>query len=163
MWKSFTVTSEPWILPVYLFICLCVHFCSSRKKLHVNVFCHISARLLSVSETAIALRPFLFSVHPDLFGKFPKEQVRRNVLACYSSNMQHWSCSIYVVLFLVDEIISHVECMIRSCCLEIRKWWVIHYTEKWYWKNYRRILVFCVFVFVNIMVISRVELKDTAE
>jgi len=42
----------------------------------VHVFLHINTRLLSVSETAIALRPFLFSVHPDLFGKFPKEQVK---------------------------------------------------------------------------------------
>jgi len=48
---------------------------SCRKKLPVDVFHHISTRLLSVSETAIALRPFIFSVHPDLFGKFPKEQV----------------------------------------------------------------------------------------
>jgi len=32
-------------------------------------------RWLSVSETAIALRPLFFMVHPDLFGKFPKEQV----------------------------------------------------------------------------------------
>lgn len=33
-----------------------------------------SQRWLSVSETAIALRPLFFKVHPDLFGKFPKEQ-----------------------------------------------------------------------------------------
>lgn len=36
---------------------------------------YASHRCLSVSETAIALRPLFFMVHPDLFGKFPKEQV----------------------------------------------------------------------------------------
>jgi len=57
-------------------VCVFMHCHSYRKKLPVNVFHRISTRLLSVSETAIALRPFLFSVHPDLFGKFPKEQVK---------------------------------------------------------------------------------------
>ena len=62
---------------------LCIHLSDScRKKLHVNVFHHISTRLLSVSETTIALRPFIFSVHPDLFGKFPKEQVKMTILVC---------------------------------------------------------------------------------
>jgi len=55
---------------------------SSRQKLSANVVHCITSRLLSVSETAIALRPFIFSVHPDLFGKFPKEQVVVMVLTC---------------------------------------------------------------------------------
>jgi len=46
---------------------------------------------LSISETAIALRPFLFSVHPDLFGRFPKEQVRKIILGCSISNLKYWS------------------------------------------------------------------------
>ena len=84
VWKSVTLTIEAWIQSVYLSIF--VHFCSSRKTLYVNIFHHITLRLLSVSETAIALRPFLFSVHPDLFGKFPKEQVTFIVLDCSISN-----------------------------------------------------------------------------
>jgi len=57
----------------------------------VNVFHQIIRRLLTVSETAIALRPFLFSVHPDLFGKFPKEQVTSDHISLQlnSSNSQH--------------------------------------------------------------------------
>lgn len=34
----------------------------------------ISKRFLNSSETATALRPFYFAVHPDLFGKHPKER-----------------------------------------------------------------------------------------
>lgn len=34
-----------------------------------------SVRLLSSAEVSTALRPFYFLVHPDLFGKYPKEQV----------------------------------------------------------------------------------------
>jgi len=63
---------------MYMCICVlfvCVYCHSYRKTLPAVVFHHINTRLLSVSETAIALRPFIFSVHPDLFGKFPKEQV----------------------------------------------------------------------------------------
>jgi len=33
------------------------------------------ARQLSSTEVSTALRPFYFLVHPDLFGKYPKEQV----------------------------------------------------------------------------------------
>ena len=33
-----------------------------------------SVRLLSSTEVSTALRPFYFLVHPDLFGKYPKEQ-----------------------------------------------------------------------------------------
>lgn len=57
----------------------------------------ISTRLLSVSETAIALRPFLFSVHPDLFGQFPKEQVWRIILTCHK--LSQWC-----VFFLADAV-----------------------------------------------------------
>ena len=33
-----------------------------------------AVRLLSSTEVSTALRPFYFLVHPDLFGKYPKEQ-----------------------------------------------------------------------------------------
>ncbi len=33
-------------------------------------------RHLSSTETATALRPFFFAVHPDLFGRYPDERVR---------------------------------------------------------------------------------------
>lgn len=33
------------------------------------------SRNLSSSEVSTALRPFFFLVHPDLFGKYPREQV----------------------------------------------------------------------------------------
>lgn len=32
-------------------------------------------RFLSSGEVSTALRPFYFSVHPDLFGKHPNERV----------------------------------------------------------------------------------------
>lgn len=32
-------------------------------------------RFLSAAEVSTALRPFYFSVHPDLFGKYPEQRV----------------------------------------------------------------------------------------
>jgi len=32
-------------------------------------------RFLSSAEVSTALRPFYFSVHPDLFGRYPAERV----------------------------------------------------------------------------------------
>lgn len=32
-------------------------------------------RFLSSAEVSTALRPFYFSVHPDLFGRYPTERV----------------------------------------------------------------------------------------
>lgn len=34
-----------------------------------------SCRGLTQAQTSEALRPFLFAVHPDFFGKYPKERV----------------------------------------------------------------------------------------
>ncbi|XP_067651884.1 T-cell activation inhibitor, mitochondrial-like [Haliotis asinina] len=42
----------------------------SRLTQHV----HVTVRHLNVQETATALRPFYFVVHPDLFGKYPRER-----------------------------------------------------------------------------------------
>ncbi|XP_048737502.1 T-cell activation inhibitor, mitochondrial-like isoform X2 [Ostrea edulis] len=49
------------------------HFQSRQYVLHLDRvpgFC----RWLSVGEAATALRPFYFTVHPDLFGQHPKER-----------------------------------------------------------------------------------------
>lgn len=35
-------------------------------------------RFLSSAEVSAALRPFYFSVHPDLFGRYPAERVSHN-------------------------------------------------------------------------------------
>ncbi|ELT99526.1 hypothetical protein CAPTEDRAFT_196223 [Capitella teleta] len=47
-------------------------------------------RYLSLNETSTALRPFFFAVHPDLFGRFPKEQsVNENSLKQLSQHLEH--------------------------------------------------------------------------
>jgi len=44
--------------------------------LNIRKCCRLyPVRLLSSTEVSTALRPFYFLVHPDLFGKYPKEQV----------------------------------------------------------------------------------------
>jgi len=48
---------------------------SIRNVLNIRKCCTFhSVRLLSSTEVSTALRPFYFLVHPDLFGKYPKEQ-----------------------------------------------------------------------------------------
>ncbi|KAG7306024.1 hypothetical protein JYU34_008594 [Plutella xylostella] len=46
----------------------------SRIKIRVQCPCGILIRCLSQAEISTALRPFYFSVHPDLFGKFPEQR-----------------------------------------------------------------------------------------
>ena len=46
---------------------------SSRLLPTSNVFA-LTRRCLTASEITTALRPFYFLVHPDLFGRFPKER-----------------------------------------------------------------------------------------
>ena len=48
-------------------------FSSSRNHIYSNFRC------LSNAEVSTALRPFYFLVHPDLFGKHPKEQAENEV------------------------------------------------------------------------------------
>lgn len=38
-------------------------------------------RALSTGEVSTALRPFYFTVHPDLFGQYPTQRVRINLNA----------------------------------------------------------------------------------
>lgn len=38
--------------------------------------CIIQSRTLSGADAINALRPFYFAVHPDFFGKHPKERVK---------------------------------------------------------------------------------------
>uniref|UniRef100_A0A0A9Z0P0 T-cell activation inhibitor, mitochondrial n=2 Tax=Lygus hesperus TaxID=30085 RepID=A0A0A9Z0P0_LYGHE len=49
-------------------------------------------RFLTSGEIATALRPFYFSVHPDLFGKFPAERATNEnslqILSSYIENLQ---------------------------------------------------------------------------
>lgn len=40
----------------------------------IKICHHLFIRHLSVSQTATALRPFYFAVHPDLFGRYPRER-----------------------------------------------------------------------------------------
>lgn len=39
-----------------------------------------TVRQLTQAQTSEALRPFLFAVHPDFFGKYPKERVGTGVV-----------------------------------------------------------------------------------
>ena len=48
---------------------------SYRCLLHWKSITITVERHLNSSQTATALRPFYFAVHPDLFGKFPRERV----------------------------------------------------------------------------------------
>lgn len=40
----------------------------------------ILCRFLSSAEVSTALRPFYFSVHPDLFGKYPEQRVCSKII-----------------------------------------------------------------------------------
>jgi len=81
----------------FVYMCMCCH--SYGKKLSAKVFYRISTRLLSVSETAIALRPFIFSVHPDLFGKFPKEQVKNDHVILQQCSIRYLLIRLCMILF----------------------------------------------------------------
>ncbi|XP_014217655.1 T-cell activation inhibitor, mitochondrial isoform X2 [Copidosoma floridanum] len=61
-------------------------YCALKKCL-----CNKRAvRALSTSEISTALRPFYFSVHPDLFGQFPTQRtVNENSLKQLSSAIEH--------------------------------------------------------------------------
>lgn len=38
-----------------------------------------AVRALSTGEISTALRPFYFTVHPDLFGQYPTQRVRKQI------------------------------------------------------------------------------------
>ncbi|BES88577.1 T cell activation inhibitor, mitochondrial [Nesidiocoris tenuis] len=66
-----------------------------RKKLLDNASLPVGiccSRMLTTGEVATALRPFYFSVHPDLFGKFPAERATNEnslqILSSYIENLQ---------------------------------------------------------------------------
>lgn len=45
-------------------------------RLNIRCICAngVTSRFLSTAEISTALRPFYFSVHPDLFGKYPEQR-----------------------------------------------------------------------------------------
>ncbi|KAK6184689.1 hypothetical protein SNE40_007108 [Patella caerulea] len=45
-----------------------------KKLNNIKNLVNLITRCLSAKQTAKALRPFYFSVHPDFFGKYPQEQ-----------------------------------------------------------------------------------------
>lgn len=45
-----------------------------RTKLRCGCATGLICRFLSSAEVSTALRPFYFSVHPDLFGKYPEQR-----------------------------------------------------------------------------------------
>ncbi|XP_074102944.1 T-cell activation inhibitor, mitochondrial isoform X2 [Cotesia typhae] len=60
-------------------------FCTLRKCLHRKE----AVRALSTGEISTALRPFYFTVHPDLFGQFPTQRtVNENSLKQLSSLLE---------------------------------------------------------------------------
>ncbi|CAD6234670.1 GSCOCG00002045001-RA-CDS [Cotesia congregata] len=60
-------------------------FCTLRKCLHRKE----AIRALSTGEISTALRPFYFTVHPDLFGQFPTQRtVNENSLKQLSSLLE---------------------------------------------------------------------------
>ncbi|KAJ9600978.1 hypothetical protein L9F63_000873, partial [Diploptera punctata] len=70
-----------------------VHFVFRQFRLiflrHKIVDCRSGWRLLSSTEVSTALRPFYFSVHPDLFGRYPVERsVNENSLKQLSSYLE---------------------------------------------------------------------------
>lgn len=75
MW-SFDDVQDLHSLPLNHFCYKSTQFCFDRL-LHFPHYLSkcMSMRGLSMNETAAALRPFIFCVHPDLFGRHPKEQV----------------------------------------------------------------------------------------
>ncbi|CAH1646578.1 unnamed protein product [Spodoptera littoralis] len=46
----------------------------SRTKIYCGCTSGLVCRFLSSAEVSTALRPFYFSVHPDLFGKYPEQR-----------------------------------------------------------------------------------------
>jgi len=70
--------------------------CGTQKILFENVLIAsslITKRFLTGTEVSTALRPFYFLVHPDLFGKYPQEQVENDkslkVLKNYVDSLLH--------------------------------------------------------------------------
>ncbi|VVC95588.1 unnamed protein product [Leptidea sinapis] len=66
------------------------------------MFCRISQkyksitlhRCLSSAEVSTALRPFYFSVHPDLFGKYPEQRkINEHSLQQLSALIEAQQCS----------------------------------------------------------------------
>ena len=71
--------------------------CGTQKLLIENFVVsssyYIAKRFLTGTEVSTALRPFYFLVHPDLFGKYPQEQVENEkslkVLKNYVDTLLH--------------------------------------------------------------------------
>ena len=58
------------------------------------------SRRLTVSEAATALRPFYFTVHPDLFGQHPKERVKNNAFTLIHCYFHYHFYSIKIVIMV---------------------------------------------------------------
>lgn len=56
----------------YMFFVIYSNFYLNYRK---GCFGATICRFLSSAEISTALRPFYFSVHPDLFGKYPEQRV----------------------------------------------------------------------------------------
>lgn len=53
------------------------HYRNSKQK-KVAVFL-VNIRNMTSTEVSTALRPFYFTVHPDLFGQYPSQRVRNTL------------------------------------------------------------------------------------
>lgn len=61
----------------------------ARLKIRSGCACGVISRYLSSAEISTALRPFYFTVHPDLFGKYPEQQkVNENSLQQLSALLE---------------------------------------------------------------------------
>lgn len=61
-------------------------FCSFDLPTQIFKY-FIPLRHLSTTEISTALRPFYFSVHPDLFGKYPEQRVSLLTLSEFRNSM----------------------------------------------------------------------------
>lgn len=68
-------------------------------RLKIRCFVGTLSRFLSSAEVSTALRPFYFSVHPDLFGKYPEQRkVNENSLQQLSALIEAQQSSRNVVI-----------------------------------------------------------------
>lgn len=60
---------------------MCAYFFLLPGSFNFKVIPSVTTvRQLTQAQTSEALRPFLFAVHPDFFGKYPKERVGTGVV-----------------------------------------------------------------------------------